>query len=190
MRSYSILQKKCLQVIATEVLKNISKSHTNFNCYKAEELVDTTLNRFWQEDNEISQSPIPFTMKEEYNLSIKILIVEILLKKSGLFHQCNLMLSLENKVKESQNTCLISLFFCVIQKKMLREINEVKITWNTIFVNNNCNSFLKSNCVQKISLGHVTELEYSNFKKCHISLINLASQDIDCLQYALMTHKI
>jgi hypothetical protein len=190
MISYSVLQISCLREIATNVLKNITFCHKNINCCKAEELVDLTLKRFWQEDQEISKScPIPITMKEEYRLAITIHVVEKLLKKSHLFHQCNLMLSLKNKVEEIQNTFLITLCYCVNQKKMLREINEVKITWNTIFVNDNCNSFLKSHRVQKLSTGHVTEIEYSNFKKCHILLINLASQDIDCLQYALMTHR-
>jgi hypothetical protein len=190
MKSYSLLQIACLRKIASQLYSNIINNKKTVTCCNAKSEIEYLIKKYWENDCLIwGQKPFPIQIIEEYRLALTVLIIDNLLKTNQLFHECSFLTSLEKEVEVSQNSCLVILFYFVTQRKMLREINEVEITWNTVFFNDNCYSCLKPSQALKLTKGNVSLDQYQKFKRCHFSILNMANQDFCCLQYAMITYK-
>ena len=190
MKSYSLLQIACLRKIASQLYYNIVNIKKTITCCNAISEIEYLIKKFWEKDCLLwGQKPFPIQIIEEYRLALTVLIINNLLKANQLFHECSFLKSLEKQIEVSKNSCLIKLFCFISQKKMLREINEVEITWNTIFLNDYCYSCLKPSQALKLTKGNVSLEHYQQIKRCHFSILNMASQDMSCLQYAMITYK-
>ena len=180
---FSILEVCCLRRIAKQIYNKLKSSQPNICCCNAYNLIEQSIELFVREDEKGKHSLFR-KARSDYCMAIKLIIFLEFLNRSPVFHECQVVRTLDRSIEHAKNFSLKILIGFLMKEKQREDIRRHVAAIDTVYLHGSEN--LRRYHLTNSNLNEIHQICYRE----NMLLIGLIPISLEAIYYAIHVNKI